>query len=183
MRQNSSLPNHCETAAIRVQYWFGRDKDNLLHLSSGEPKSHDFCKKYKCDQLKPPRIISHVEHLPLQGYALSKSKKQIKTRQVTAGNPLKRLQINVDASCCSVNQKSFLHLSPSRVAHSKFREHFLVSKRLKNIRQQSSGGPKRHQMVPINSSVSKASEETPYHQEFKEERHFNIGRVIKYLMD
>ena len=183
MRQNSSLPNYCETAAIRVQYWFGKDRDNLLHLSKGELKPHDFCKKYKCDLLKAPRIISHVEHLPLQGYALCKNKKQIKTRQVTAGNPLKRLQINVDASCCSANQKRFLHLSPSRVAHCKFREHFLVSKRLKNISHQSSCGTKGRKMVPIKASPSESSDETSFHQEFKEERHFNIGRVIKYLMD
>lgn len=186
MRQNSSLLNHCETAAIRVQYWFGRDKNSLLHLSSGEFKTHDFSKKYKCDLVKTPRIISHIEHLPLQGYALSKGKKQIKTRHVTTENPLKQLQITVEGSCCSVNQKSYLHLSPSRVAQCKYREHFLVSKRLKNISHHTSGGSKNHQMVPIKSSISKDFSENPFLQEsgkFKEERHFNIGRVIKYLMD
>lgn len=186
MRQNSSLHDHCETSASRVQYWFGRDRNTLLHLGSGELKPHDFCKKYKCDLLKPPRIISHVEHLPLQGYVFSKNRKQIKTRNVTPGNPLKQLQVSVDASCCNMNQKNYLHLSPSRVAHCKFREHFLVSKRLKNISQNAQGSSKRHKMVPIKPSGAKPplQDEDPFLAgQFKEERHFHIGRVIKYLMD
>lgn len=187
MKEKSSLSNPCETAAVRVQYWFGKDKENLLQKDNSAPKSQDFCKKYKCDLVKPPRIPSQVEHLPLQGY-LSKKKKHTKARSVTKDNPSKPLRITVDSSHCNVNQKNlnYLTLSSDRVAHCKHKEHFLVSRRLKTITKQHHDGPKRHQVVPIKSSTQKDLSENPYIQEWgrvKEERHFHIGRVIKYLTD
>jgi hypothetical protein len=192
MKENSSFSTPCETAAVRVQYWFGKGKENLLLAHQPLPKTQDFSKKHKCDFVKPPRIPSHIEHLPLQGYVLAKKKRPTKQRQVTKENFSKALRISVDQSHCSISQKNLNHLHPqnalssARVAYSRLKEHFLVSKRLKNISKQKPTGPKRHDVVPIKSSTQQDLSKNPYIQEWgrvNEERHFQIGRVIKYLTD
>jgi hypothetical protein len=177
MKEKSPFFNPCETAAVRIQCWFAQ-----LQRSNPVLKSQDFYKKYKCDLLKPPRIPSQIERL----HVLSKKKKQAKTRSVAKENSSKSLRISIDGSHCNVNQKNLNLITPQRVAHCKFREHFLVSKRLKTIAKQPSVGPKKHQVVPIKSSTEQDLSQNPYLQEWgraKEERHFQIGRVIKYLSD
>jgi hypothetical protein len=192
MKENSSFSNPCETAAVRVQYWFGKGKESLLPTYQLLSKTQEFSKKHKCDLVKPPRIPSQVEHLPLQGYVLSKKKRPTKQRQVTKENFSKALPIFVDQSRCSISQKNFNYLQPenalssARVACSRLKEHFLVSKRLKTISKQRPTGPKRHDVVPIKSSTQQELSKNPYIQEWgriNEERHFQIGRVIKYLSD
>ena len=192
MNENVSLPSPCENAAIRVQCWFGKDKENLLRLKKPLSEPQEFCKTYKCDLVKPPRMPSQIEHLPLQGYVLSKKKRQAKQRQVTKDNPLKPLRFSVDQAHCCVNQKNLNYmqrenpLSSNRVAQCKHKEHFFVSKKLKNISKQNPTGPKRHDVVRIKSSSQQDLAQNPYLQEWgkiKEERHFQIGRVIKYLID
>jgi|ERR1700722_4993589 len=192
MKETSSFATGCESAAIRVQYWFGKDKENILPTVQTPPHLQDFSKKHKCDLVKPPRIPSQVDHLPLQGY-LSKKKRQTKPRRVTKENISKSLRIHIDQSHCSISQKNINYLQPenalssARVAYCRLKEHFLVSKRLKSInKQEQHPGPKRHNVVPIKSSTQKDLSENPYIQEWgkiKEERHFQIGRVIKYLTD
>ena len=192
MKEKSSLSSPCEDAAERVQYWFGKDKENLLQLKNTLPKSQEFCKKHKCDLVKPPKIPFQVEHLPLQGYVLSKKKKHTKQRHVTQGSPFEPLRFTVDQAHCCVNQKNSAHmhrenpLSSQRVALCRLREHFLVAKRLKNLSKERPTGPKRHDVVPIKSATQQDLAQNPYLAEwgkFKEERHFQIGRVIKYLAD
>lgn len=190
MKENSSP---CENAAVRVQHWFGKDKENLLRIKNHLPKTQEFCKRHKCDLVKTPRIPSQVEHLPLQGYVLSKKKRQTKQRHVTKGNLSKHLRFAIDKAHCNVNQKYPVHLlqenplTAARVAQvCQFKGHFLVSKRLKHISKQKSAGPKRHEVVPIKSSSQNDLSKNPYLQEWakiKEERQFQIGRVIKYLAD
>src|SRR6185503_388326 len=108
MKENSSFSTLCETAAVRVQYWFGKDKDNILPSMDSSSKTQDFSKKHKCDLVKTPRIPSQVEHLPLQGY-LTKKKRHTKPRQVTKENFSKSLRISVDPSHCSISQKNLNH--------------------------------------------------------------------------
>ncbi len=192
MKENSSLTTSCETAAVRVQYWFGKDKGNLLPLMQSSSVAKDFSKKHKCDLVKPPRIPSQVEHLPLQGYLSKKKRNHAKQRQVTKENFSKTLRFSVDQSQCSVSQKNINHLqtekalSSARVAYCRLKEHFLVSKRLKSINKQGYDIPKQHKVVPIKSSSQQDLTTNPYLQEWgkiQEERHFQIGRVIKYLSD
>jgi hypothetical protein len=190
MKEKSSTS--CEVAAARVQCWFGKDKDNLWCATAAISKPQDFCKNRKCGQVQPPKVASQIERLPLQGYAVSKKKKPSKKHQVTTENPSKPLGIAIDGSHCSINQKNLNYitsenaLSSARVAYCKLREYLLVSKRLKNISKQHHLGPKRHEVVCIQSSVQENLSQNPYLQEWgktKEERHFHVGRVIKYLTD
>jgi hypothetical protein len=179
----------CETAAVRVQYWFGKDKANLLPIFHSS-KVQDFSKSHKCDFVKPPRIPSQVEHLPLQGY-LSKRKRYIKQRHVTKGSPSKKLSLAIDRAPCSMSQKNFNHFHPenaltsARVAYSRLKEHLLFSRKLKTLKNQQSY-PKKHDVVPIKSSTKEDLSQNPYIQEWgkiRDESHFQIGRVIKYLAD
>lgn len=192
MKENPSFSTPCENAAVRVHYWFGKDKENLLRTSTPSAKTQEFSKKHKCDLMKTPRISSQVEHLPLQGYVLSKKKRQTKPRHITKENFSKALRFCVDHSHCSINQKNMNFLQPEnalsseRVAHCRLKGHFLVSKRLKNISKQGQAGSRRHNVVPIKASSQKGQVDNPYLQEWgkvHEERHFQIDRVIKYLTD
>ncbi len=186
MAQQSSRSNLCESAAHRIQSLLDKDKEEMLLLRNPELQSQAFCKKYKCDLVKPPRILPQMDHLSLQGYLLVKGKKQIKSRHVTQGDPIKPLLISVDGSGRNeMIQETGQGLSPTRVAACKYKEHFLVSKRLKNISHSKTGGPKRHQVVPIQSASADSSTQNSFHdyRQFKEERHFQIGRVINYFVD
>lgn len=186
MKEKSFLSDPCEHAAIRVQYWFGKDKVNLLPCTETPPKLQDFNKKHKCKHVKTPRIPSQVKHLPLHGYLLTKKKKP-KNRSVIKEHPSKALGISVDRSYCNINQKGLAPLAlSSRVGPCQLKEHFIVSRKLKKLSKQTSTGPKRHQVVPIKTSAERQILEDPYFQEWtkrSEERHFNIGRIIKYLVD
>lgn len=177
------LQTSCEHAAIRIQYWFG--KENLL-------KPHQLLnKKYKYDLVKTPRIPSQVEHLPLHGF-LAKRKKQAKPHRVTKGESLKPLRFALDQAQCSVNQKDLNYfysqhpLTSDRVAQCRLKEHLFVSKKLKSISKQKPTGPKRHEVVTIKSSSEQNPSQNPYLQEWekvREERLFQIGRITKYFTD
>ena len=192
MQEKSSLYNPCETAAVRVQYWFGKDKVGRLHLDGGIPTTQDLSKKHQCKTVKAPRLLPQIDHLPLQGYVLSKRKRQTKTRHVTKEEkPSKPLHLTIDGSYCNVNQKNLNSLksgnklSAARVAYGQLKEYFLVSKKLKNLPKQTHTGPKHHKVVSIKSSSKEELAENPYQDwgKIKLERHFHLGRVIKYFTD
>jgi hypothetical protein len=196
MNTKGSLANPCETAAVRIQYWFGKDKTNLLYMDKSLRHSQEFCKKYKCDLLKPPlRILSQFKPLPLEDYIPSKKKRQNKSRSViTKGSGAPSLRFTLDSSHCSVNQKNWNHvastntLSSERVdSYCRLKEHLLVFRRLKSMsKQPTHASARRHQIDAIKSSSEQDLARHPYIQEwqkFKEERHFQLDRIIKFLAD
>ncbi len=175
-----------------MQFWFGRDKANLLHLRYTESQSQEFSKKYKCNLVSSFRVPSQIDQLPLQNFVFSKQKRHVKTRYVTAGKPEESIGIAIDSSHCCASQKNFNDiapecvLSPARVAYSKLKEHFFASKRLRSISNYQNPGPKRHDVTPIKTQTVEELSQKPQFQEwgiFKEERQFQICRVIKYLTD
>jgi hypothetical protein len=174
-RSNSDL---CETSALRVQLWFGKDKEGMLHQVISASKLKEFCTKYKCDPIKTLRILSQADYLALQGYLFSRSKKQIKKRHVTNEPQAKSLQVALDQ-----NEGSTATLCHNRVAPYQFREQCAVFKRLKKISHTST---KQYQASAIASSQQEENTVNPFLEEcvkYKEERHFHLGRVIKYLTD
>jgi len=175
--QESSPSEH---AASRVQGWFGKEKENHFLLQT--ELSSPFYQKHQCIPVKPPRIPPQIDHLPLQGYLLAhkKKKKQAKLERVTKGSGFKHVPFKVGPA-----QKRPIS-PPKQVELCRFREHFIASKQLKNLSNPTLSGPKRHDVVPIKSAPQKKSQEGSYPTEFevvKQERHFQIGRVIKYLID
>ena len=185
MKASPSLSNPSEAAAIRIQYWFGKDKQVLLGLNSSVPKAQEFPRKHQCRFLKPPRIVSQVDHL--SGHTVPKKNKNARVRQVSQENHFKPLGITVNQPH-SIHKKDLSYfqlentLSPERVVRCRHKEHFLVSKRLKNLSKQGSSGPKRHLVVRIKSSSQEELSKNPYLEEwdkFKEERHFQMGHVTR----
>ncbi len=154
MGNQRPIANPCEVAALRIQHWFGKDRVNLLCLYNLSLQPQDFCKKYKCDLLKPFCIPSQVRQLPLQGYILSKKKKQSKQRLMTQGGTSKPLRFVIDTSQCSVNQANWNHIAPGNAlslrkiaAYCRVKEHRVVFKKLKIISKQPRyGQPKGHQI-------------------------------------
>lgn len=188
MRKESSHSDVCQTAAVRVQYWFRKDRPSLMPMEAQELR-----KKYKYDLVKPLRIPFQITPLPLKSYfSNSKKKRSRKTLLVTRAEHSKSLQFAMEGSHCSVNQKNINHLIPSftlssaRVAYLKLREHFLVPKKLKGFAKQRSHGSTNRNVVAIKSSDQEDLSQHPYIQEWqqsKQERHFPMDRVIKYLVD
>lgn len=171
--------NPCETAAVRISTWFGKDKDNLLCF---KPQfAREFLKEHKCNLVKPPRIPSQVKHLPMQGYALAKKKRGSKQRLITKNH--QSLKVAVNPAYCSMNQKYYPPMLPKLFSW-RLKEHAVVRKRLKIISKQKLAGPKHHDVVSLSSSKKPEPVNNPYIEEMNkatEERHFQIGRVIKYL--
>jgi hypothetical protein len=168
-------PISCESAAVRVQCWFKKDKIvNDPTLSSGE-----FYKKYKCNPVKMPRIPRQVGHLSFQGYLLTKKKKQTKGRCVTRGNPLKPLGVTIDTHpvhCKDVT--SGKALTSKRVANCKSKEHLFASKRLKNTSAQHAVASTRYRVVPIKSSSPQDPSHPPHRIE--SDRHFLLCAIPMY---
>lgn len=190
MKENSSLATPCETAAVRIQCWFGRDKEHRLLIQQSLAPPKEFSKKHKCDLVKTPRIPPQIEQLPVHGYSLAKRKKQTKSRLITKDTPIQSLKITIEPNTCSVSQKYYSRmrrhstLCSERVASWRLKEHFLVCKRLKILSKQRPIGSKRLQATQISSSPpSSPPSSNPYEEwtKIQEEHHFQIDRVIKYL--
>ena len=146
---------------------------------------------------KSPAIPPQVEHLPLQGYLSKKGAAFQEPTQVSTNDQGKFFKNSSHLAdhnpshrtLCKKNLdplKSKYALSSARVAYCRVKERLLASKRLKNITTQGYASPKQHDVVPIKSSNEQDLSQNPYLQEWakiKEERHFQIGRVIKYFID
>ena len=181
MHNQISHETACKSAAVKVQYWLGKEKDALMGKEYFIQKPKDFFKTYKCDLVKTPRIPTQVEHIPLYGYNVSKKKKQSKPRHITKEGKTSSFKIDLDSTSCSVNQKYPHYLSSDRVINWHLKEHFFVCKRLKLLAKQLHPGPKRHDVVLIHSSEKGMNpmEET-YIEEWKriqKDRQFPVSHI------
>lgn len=177
MQEKTSQSNSCEMAAVRVHCWIGQEKAYFFLLKEGKNFSNS---------VRSLKIPSQVEPLSLPKYAL-KRKENNKNRNVTRENSSQSVQSRiVNQKNWSQNQKEKA-LCSARVAYRPVKEHLIVSKKLKNFSKQKSGfGSKKHQVVRISTTKHLEPPHDPYLQEWeriKPERHFQIGRVIKYLVD
>ena len=179
MKENSPA-SLCEKAAVRIEGWLCKDRENLLQ--SSPPKPQGFPKKHRCNPVKSPRVPSQIQRLSLQGYNFAKKKKESKARHVIKASPSKSLHF-------SLGERDYQQqnsLNSDRVAQHSLKEHFIASKKLKCLAKLKPTGPKQHQVVPISLESPKNQPSDPYLQEWgkrHEERHFQIERVIKYLTD
>lgn len=182
MNDTSSPSNLCETAAERVQIWFGKDRGSRLTMDSGGNLLPEFCKRHQCNAVKTHRVPQPVLHC----HAMGKRKNQTQVRHIAKeGTPPEPLQMKIEDSYCNVNQKNMhllssqSNLSSGRVAWHNLKEYLLVSKKLKSLPRQSSHGSKFHHVVPI-----KSKQNLPCVQPLdtiREERHFHLDRVIRYF--
>ncbi|MES2122717.1 MAG: hypothetical protein V4492_08085 [Chlamydiota bacterium] len=190
MKESVSLSTSCETAAVRIHRWIGKDKDALLNQWRQFAKGEPFFKLHKCDLVRPPKIPPQLGQITKSGASLSKRKRTSAPRVITKGHSSSTFKIE---DHCSLNQKYPYHysseppLSSERVIPWPFKEHFYVCKHLKVLAQQVCPGPRWQRVVPIKSSDKESElERNPYLEDWgkrTEERQFQITRIIKYLSD
>lgn len=176
MTEKSLNQEAYKTAAVRVQFWFGR----AAFFEDRSKQSKDFSKKYKCDQIPTLKVPTQIAcYVP-------KRKQKPKKREVTKENGA-RLPISIEENSCDIYQKDRQEVSlSSRVMYRQLKEHLFLSKKLKVLSKQTNSGPKKHEVTSMQSEKKESALDNPYLQEWgriKEERHFQIGRVIKYLVD
>lgn len=133
------------------------------------------------DTIQIPKIPSQSGRLSMFGNQMKMPKKQ-KERSWNAQKEGKTPIALKDSP------RSSKELHPHRVKLCKLKEHYLASKKLKTISaQKKSTHPMKGRLI---DSLAKEEEgfvkdqRMEYWEEFiqnREERHFNIGRIIKYL--
>jgi hypothetical protein len=167
--------NSCQGAAVRVQYWFKKDKANPAY----ESDPAQFYKRCKCNFVRAPRTVKQVEHLPLQGYLLTKKKRQLKRRCVVGKNSSRSLSLAIDMCSARLeNATSEQALSSKRIISCKSKEHQFAHKRLKITPSQHAIALTTHQVVPIKASTEQELPRYPYRIE--SERHFLLCAIPMY---
>ncbi len=184
MKRNGSYSNHCLLAAERIQYWLGRDKEQLFPQLISKLSCSDLTIVHKCDLVKIPKIPSQVELLPLYGFQMWKQTTQ-KQKLDSARNKKIDLsgsraenssQINRSAfqTQCCVNQKTpYIHfeeatdLDSTRVINWRLKEHFLACRKIRSIHREQQHHQKHHDFVAL--SPQHKDQQSILDQEFWEE--------------
>lgn len=185
----------CETSAARVTVFFSDRK-----LSKPSVQGGNLAKAHQCDLVKIPRVPASIEHLMLYGKCAELQKKQSQNQKkpsllkpslvsIKEGNPSpfksKEFPLSLDD-----NFGSGQDLKPERVKNWKLKEHTLAARRIKGFqKERESLHPSKHHISIIKQSTAAATaekEQNEYWKELlntKEERHFHLTRVIKFLVD
>lgn len=185
-RTSSSLPGSCLLAAERIHFWLGRDRDHLFPYLLAKVSCQDLLMARKCDLVKVPKIPSQVQQLPLYGFQMRRLA-PLKGRLGEVGKekidltkkekePASAINRSAHQTQCCVNQKTpYLHfeescpndLTATRVFDCRFKEHFLVSRRLRSINKNRQSLEKHRDFVPLNPQ--KETQESLQDRDFWEE--------------
>lgn len=186
MQKKNSTSASYEDAAERVKFLLERAKLLVLSLWM-ERKGIGSLRRL----MKYPRITASADRLFLFGYKLSS---EMKKREKKAGQ--------VITETCSRTSKTALfpfeyreykgsELNKERVQNLKMKERVLAARKLKNlqsIEQRERGFTHAVTLFGKKEDMKKKEEDSAHEQwqgllQQKEERHFQIGRVIKYLCE
>ncbi len=187
LKRNSPLSGSCLLAAERIQFWFGRDRDSLFPLLIKRASFHDFLSSHTCDLVKVPRIPSQVEQIPHYGFQIRKNNPQkrkldsARKEKIDLDTVDQKITTQINRSAlqthCCVNQKTpYLilehtlgsgDLSSNRIINCKLKEHFLASRRLKNLHKGLKSTQKHYDFVPLNPQ--KKAAQTSKDQEYWED--------------
>jgi hypothetical protein len=175
----------------RVKELFPQKQIPLPHNEVTLPFSHE------CSLVKLPRSALSLDLLLIKSKA-DKTKKKLKSfsslnqKELSAGAR--------NAQKCCANQKDFLilndnafgsGLNPERVRNWKLKEYLLASRNLKKMRSEQEKGKKSsdfHNVTLIDKLTPKSEERQNMEQwqellKLKEERHFHLTRITKFLID
>lgn len=164
-------------AADRVKRLFSEGNQHLFYTLTSQLPTHHY------DLVQIPKVPSQLRRLSLYGKQMkSPPKKQRKW------NSNEKERSKALALKDRPYQRS--ELSPARVKLCKLKEHYLASKKLKSIssEKKSLDHLKNYQINTLDQPADGyvKDERMEYWEEMihnREERHFNIGRIIKYLSD
>lgn len=178
----------CETSAARITVFFSD-----LKLSKPSEKGENLAKAHQCDLVKIPRLPASIEHLMLYGKCAELQKKQSQNQKKPS--LLKPSLVSIkEGSWSPFKTAEFQEigkdLKPERVKSWKLKEHLLASRKLKGFRQETAS--KYHSKHQVSIIRQKTAAETAKNDQndhwnallkVKEERHFHLTRVIKFLVD
>ena len=201
MRQDSSNhPSACDLAVKRIKHLFSQGKEHFLYSAFLEKHfTHEY------DHLKSPRMISSLQKLSAEKQkAKREERKKIHASSKTANK--KSFYQHFESSysiaqnhLCSLNQRYplLLHfdkgLNQRKIKNLQQKEELIASKNFKKIARQTQDwmySQFQHQVKVIKEDEEAKSKEENSSQvnweelvNSKEERQFQINRVIKYLSD
>jgi hypothetical protein len=183
MKKESLNSDHCENAAKRVKYLFSSGKQPLVYSLFLEERKA----QHSYSPLKAPRKPAAQSYKIGYPNLTKKKEPQKKPRVVTKEWNLPSKQPHPFRTHIDEAPKG-TDLDAARVRLWKLKEHFLASRKLKGLTEQKkeSSTSKRHIHLLAHSDAQKTEDQRnqEYWEEFiknKEERQFQIGRVIKYL--
>ena len=187
MKKKPPESTPCNTQAGRVQHWFSKDREGLLCWDKRESRREGIAHKHKCDPVKAARVPMQIQE------SVTKRKNRVGAylKQMTHPQEFdatwKQFLTYFQDTIVKAGNKPDHVLSPSRVTYRAFREHFFASKRFKHLSKQQHTSTRKHQVVPILSEgyqQEPSSSQHPSHWNIdREQRHFQIDRIIKYLAD
>jgi hypothetical protein len=171
--EQKTLP---QKAADRVRSLFNQGNLHLFYTLTSQLPEHHY------DLVQIPRVPPQLGRLSLSGLQM-KTPPQKKRNWDNEKRQKGRSLLFQDRP---THQRE---LNPHRVKLCKLKEHYLASRKFKTISKQkkASDHPLNHQVQslaePKEALVDERMDFWQAMLQQKEERHFNIGRIIKYLSD
>jgi hypothetical protein len=169
----------CKNAAERVKYLFSHYSFFLKQKLTFPTFSHS----HHCNLLKLPRLSSKVGNLSLLGYEIRKGRKEAKKFSAVKEN-----KKSLSPIASGFNSSKGSELKSERVQSWKLKEQAIASRKLKSLKEKQNQGSKVKHKISLMQDAKKTEEsnQLEHWENFiraKEERHFNITRITKYLMD
>lgn len=200
MQTDTPNSSACDQAVKRIKHLFSRGKQHFLYSAFlGKCFSHE------CDHLKFPNLVRSLQKFTVEKQKLKKEKRKqfnaspsamrdrASESQGTAFSSIAQNQL------CSLNQRHplLLHfekrLNERVIKNIKHKEYVIAVKNFKKIARQTQDwmyGLFNHQVKVIHEETKNKKNESDQPSIFweeliksKEERQFEINRVIKYLSD
>ena len=184
MKKEPLISDHCENAAKRVKYLFSGGKQPLVYSLFLEERASP----HSYSPLKAPRKPAALSYKI--GYPSKKksTQSQKQTHVVTEGwNTASKNTHQFGLSQAHADGPKGTDLRAARVRLWKLKEHFLASRKLKGLTEQKKESSTKREIKLLAESDPQKQEDQKnqeYWEAFiknKEERQFQIGRVIKYL--
>ena len=172
---------HCKQAADRVKHLFSHYSHFLKQRLHLRPSFHS----HHCNLVKLLCLSPKFKPLSLLGYEMHRGRKNLSyPKKVTAGNAGKEKPSFQPAAFPSYGRA----LKSERIQRWKLKEQMIAARKLKALK----GGTSiqvRHSvsiMQDAPDNTQEAAEQREHWEELirmKEERHFHLTRITKFLMD
>lgn len=209
MKETSDMSKACQKAVERVKDIFSTDNQHCAYSILLDEKEKDTASRY--NQVKIPRVLPRIQNEISKHKKKNTDESSMSKTHAISFNQTQEKELSASKwgtaaqtthQCCVSHKhpsmillESILakgsELNSERVHAFKLKEHLLASKKLKTLSKENQNGMafRKGRIEPMPPRTSKKSEEQAIHEHWqdllqsKEERHFQIGRVIKYLSD
>ncbi len=188
MKNDQLSSNNCENAAKRVKYLFSSGRQPLVYSFFLEKKSPQRSYSPLKAPRKPAALGQKIGGYPAKKKPAEEQKKASVVTEKWNAASHQTHQFGLSQALPDEALKG-TDLHAARVRLWKLKEHFLASSKLKGMPKQKEGNTVKHEIKLLVESDPQQDEDRKkqeYWEAFiknREERHFQIGRVIKYLSE